>query len=251
MADRSDEVLSEAIERNLAAVLSLPSAGMFRHYKTRFLCSVSEGVWIEGVPDEQPLIDSLIKSGQPTGISFRSGTQKVNFAVSILKDDPKYQVNPTTMVRALLLQKPTDVKAIQRRSHYRAPIHEVDRISIQLWRIPEQDPIEKQPQKAAELEASIHNLSVGGMGIMLTGKGDRAKVVAGERVRVILKKSGRDDVLLEGRVGQLRKNDTGTLETGVQFVGLQARLEGRQILNDLTKLVGELQREEVKRMRRA
>ena len=60
MAESTRDMLTLAVERNSATVLSLPSAGMFRHHKTRFLSEVSEGVWIESVPSEQALIDELI-----------------------------------------------------------------------------------------------------------------------------------------------------------------------------------------------
>jgi c-di-GMP-binding flagellar brake protein YcgR len=251
MADRNDDVLTQAIERNLAAVLSLPSAGMFRHYKTRFLHNCPEGIWIDGVTKEHLLIDSLIESGQPTGISFRSGPQKVNFAVPILKRDPQHQVNATTTVQALLIARPQDVKAIQRRTHYRAPVHEVDQITIELWRVNEQDAIDKPMPKAAQVKATIHNLSVGGMGVLLTTDGTGPKLVAGQKLRILLCKAGEDKILVEGRCTSPRTNDSGRVEAGIQFIGLQDRHEGRQVLSSLTRLVGVLQREEVKRMRRS
>jgi c-di-GMP-binding flagellar brake protein YcgR len=251
MAESKEDILSQAIERNLAAVLSLPSAGMFRHYKTRFLTRCDDGVWIEGVSKEHLLVDSLIENGHPTGISFRSGTQKVSFAVPILNRDPLHAVNGTTVVEALLIKSPMDVKAIQRRTHYRAPVYEADQITVRLWRLGEQDAFETQPPTTAEVRVTVHNLSIGGLGIILSEPETGPKMVVGQKVRMILSLPGSEKITVDGRCGNPRANANGRMEVGVQFIGLQDRHEGRQILGDLTKLVGILQREEVKRMRRS
>jgi len=47
MADNNEEILRQAIARNLGAVLSLPSAGMLRHCKSRFLSELDGGILFE------------------------------------------------------------------------------------------------------------------------------------------------------------------------------------------------------------
>ena len=45
---------------NARLVLSLPSAGLLRHHKSRFLAIAADGIWIECPPDDRALIDDLI-----------------------------------------------------------------------------------------------------------------------------------------------------------------------------------------------
>jgi hypothetical protein len=84
MSEADDGILSNAIARNAAAVLSLPSAGMLRHHKTRFLAETPEGFWVESAAGDRALIDDVIASVQPAGISFRGGIHRVAFTAPLL-----------------------------------------------------------------------------------------------------------------------------------------------------------------------
>ncbi len=66
--------------RNVGAALSLPSAGMLRHSKSRFLNSTDEGFLVESPPEEQALIAQLIAEKRPVGISFKHGAHMAMFA---------------------------------------------------------------------------------------------------------------------------------------------------------------------------
>ena len=55
-----------------AMVISLPSAGMLRHHRSRFLAAESEGFWVEALPAERALIDELIVNQVPATISFNT-----------------------------------------------------------------------------------------------------------------------------------------------------------------------------------
>ena len=46
MPDKNAEILLNAVERNTAIVLSLPSAGMLRNHKSRLLCQMEGGILI-------------------------------------------------------------------------------------------------------------------------------------------------------------------------------------------------------------
>ena len=84
MTRDSQSLLTDAIARNLAIVLSLPSAGMLRHHKSRLISQEGQAIWIECAKEDRLLIDELVSTKLPVGISFRSGPQKVSFAVPII-----------------------------------------------------------------------------------------------------------------------------------------------------------------------
>src|SRR5215218_8460453 len=137
MANNGVEILTDAIARNSAIVLSLPSAGMLRHHKSRFLAEDAAGFWIESAADDRMLIDNLIAAQTPVGISFRAGPQKVSFAVPMLQRTAEFKMNATTSLEALQLSFPADVKAVQRRSNYRVRVPSDCELFLRAWRVPE------------------------------------------------------------------------------------------------------------------
>jgi c-di-GMP-binding flagellar brake protein YcgR len=251
MGEAARDILSVAVARNSAMVISLPSAGMLRHHRSRFLNEVEGGVWIESVPTERALIDELIVNAQPCGVSFKTGDQKISFASQLLKVDPAYQVNADTVVAALLVNRPAEVKAVQRRSNYRVKPPEDSELSVKLWRIPEHVRLQDKPLRAAELAVELRDLSLGGMGVtILPREGEPPKVLPDERVRILLRFGADEEFLIEGR---MRAPHSGakadTIATGIQFQKLQEGLEGRQALASLTKLIGAMSMEEARRHR--
>jgi c-di-GMP-binding flagellar brake protein YcgR len=251
MPNNGEDILAAAIGRNSAIVLSLPSAGMLRHHKSRFLADDVDGFWIESASNDRMLIDDLIARNTPVGISFKSGTNKVSFVVPIIKREQQYQVNADTVLEALQLALPADIRAIQRRNNYRVRVPEDSDLVARIWRIPEHFFITDKPVSHLELIAKLRDISIGGMGVFLHNKGEEPpKVLAGERLRVALRYRELDELILEGRVRYLPPAGTDApIRTGIQFKKLENDLEGRQNLAALTRIVGELQREEVRRTR--
>ena len=251
MAENTRDMLTLAVERNSATVLSLPSAGMFRHHKTRFLSEVPEGVWIESVPTEQALIDELIANATPCGLSFKAGDKKVSFAATLLQTQPSFKMNEDTVVPALLIARPAEVKAVQRRDNYRVKIYEDAELRAQVWRISEHALLKDKPLRAAELAVEMQNISIGGIGVTFLPKnGEPPKVLKDERVRVLLQHGENEELLVEGRVCSARPGAVAqTLSAGIQFKNLQDGLEGRQILSTLTKILGAMNVEEIRRHR--
>jgi c-di-GMP-binding flagellar brake protein YcgR len=250
MPEQTRDILSDAVARNSAMVLSLPSAGMLRHHKSRFLEEATEGVWIESVPSEGALIAELIVNAQPCGFSFKTGDQKVSFAATLLKAETAFRVNADTTVAALLVARPAEVKAVQRRNNYRVKIQESGELRLKVWRVSEQADLRDKPVAAAELEAELRDISLGGIGVTFLPKdGQPPKVLADERVRVQLS-HGELELLVEGRVRSPHSGAKAqTIATGIQFKKLEDGLEGRRILSVLTKIIGAMNMEEVRRHR--
>src|SRR2546423_429645 len=108
------EVLADAVARNSAAVISLPSAGMLRNHRSRFLSRTPEGIWVEDVPDDRLLVDTLIAAKAPLGVSFKAGVKRISFIQPPEMREPSFSVNAKTMVEALFLRFPRDLRVIQR-----------------------------------------------------------------------------------------------------------------------------------------
>ncbi len=248
MPENNSEMLQQAVARNTGAVLSLPSAGMLRHHKSRFLGEVDGGVLMEAPPGEGPLIADLVTTADPCGVSFRHGVNKVMFASPILKTQAGFRINAGTTLDAVLLAMPREIKSLQRRADYRVEIRTDSGIAIRVWRIGDRSYLKDQPLSAQEIKTEICNLSVGGAGVRFLGKdGASPKVTADDRLRVQLTFDG-NKLLIEGRMRtETAVLSDGTISTGIHFKKLDKDLEGRQITAQLTRIVGELQREEARR----
>jgi c-di-GMP-binding flagellar brake protein YcgR len=223
---------------------------MLRHNKSRFLAESAGGFYVESASGEGPLIDALVLSQQPAGISFKNGHLKVVFASPIQRRVPEHRLNATTSVEALLLSFPSEVKAIQRRNNYRVRIPAGTELSLRVWRIAEQAFLGDRPMAAQEVACELRDISIGGVGVVFVGReSEPAKVSTEDRLRVELSHPA-GKILLEGRmrypVEPLKAKQS---RAGVQFKALESNLGGRQVVAQLTRIVGELQREEVRRMR--
>jgi c-di-GMP-binding flagellar brake protein YcgR len=249
MSETSPGILSDAIARNAAAVLSLPSAGMLRHHKTRFLAETPDGFWVESAAGDRALVDAVIAGAHPAGISFRGGIHRVAFTAPLLRRDAHFRVNSVTTVEAILVAFPKDIKAIQRRHYYRVRITPESELSVRVWRISEPAQLRDRPLASLEIAAEARNLSAGGVGLTLKPKADELRHMgAGDRLRIMILHAG-DELLLEGRVRHRPTRTDGPFNVGVQFARLESNLEGRQILAKLTNIIGRMQRDEVRRTR--
>lgn len=249
MSQSSKELLFEAIARNSGIVLSLPSAGLLRHHKSRFLADDELGFWVESAKGESFLIGELLRSKQPAGISFRQGQQKVVFASPLLRVDLEFRLNDGMKIEALLVATPAEIKAIQRRSNYRVGVYEGAGVTARVWRIAEHTYLGDRPKAAQELVLELRDISTGGLGVIFRPKnGEPPKVIPEDRLRIEIT-HGQIIILLEGHARAGLEAGDG-IRTGIAFKSLDKDLEGRQKLAQLTRIVGELQREEVRRVRR-
>ena len=250
VAAANAELLRDAVARNAGIVLSLPSAGILRHHKSRFLADAERGFWVESIPAERPLVQELITTQKPSGVSFKSGVHKVVFAVPVLAFEQTYRINADTVVEALLMAQPTQMKAIQRRNNYRVRVRPESELGLRVWRIAERAYLGDRPMAAQELMVELMDVSLGGVGIVFRPKdGEPPKVTEEDRLRVELTNNG-ETLLLEGRMRRPTPTpDNTTIKSGIQFKQLENDLAGRQLLATLTRIVGQLQREEVRRYR--
>jgi c-di-GMP-binding flagellar brake protein YcgR len=253
MADNSSTngstILKDAIARNAGAILSLPSAGMVRHHKTRFLAETEEGFWVESAPAERPLVNALIAEQTPVGIAFKSGHTSLAFTTPIRSRNERFPINATTIVEALFLPFPQNLHPRQRRQFYRVRLPHDHEIGLRLWRLGQNALLQDEPLAATELSARLADISVGGLGAICDrgSDGRPPRITTQDRLRILLRDPAGAEVLLEGRAVHVRPLDDGRISAGVQFKKLEKNLEGRQTFSKLSKLVGQLEREEVRK----
>jgi c-di-GMP-binding flagellar brake protein YcgR len=253
MPESGIELLNDAVARNAAAVISLPAGTELHHHKTRFLGRDEQGVWLESLAGQRGQIEAAIRSANPVGVSFRGDPHRVAFCSRILSIDNSFRLNESYAVEALLLEFPRELTPIQRRASYRVTVPLDAELALRVWRIADQLYIRERPPAAQELPCRIRNISEGGVGVLVQPKSDQsARFTTGERLRLQL--VHRDiGFIIEGRVRHAETLPDGAaaagVYVGVQFKKLENNLEGRQVLASINAIIGELQRDEVKRTR--
>jgi hypothetical protein len=250
MPDKNIELVQDAAARNVSAVLSLPSAGMLRNHKSRFISDLKDGILLEAPPGEDALIAELVRTKSPCAVSFRSGIHKVMFAARIQRIEKGWKLNDLTIVDTVLVEWPTDVKASQKRATYRVDVLPDSNISVRVWRLGPTEYFKAQPSATKEVQAEVKNISTGGIGVKLIGKDGALPIIGVEdRLRIELKVN-EQVIVVEGKMrapATPPKDDF--VITGIQFKKLEDNLEGRQTLAQLVRVVGELQREELRMAR--
>jgi len=248
MTHASAQPLYDAVARRAGLVLSVPAPDGLIHYKSHFLAEEPAGVWVESV-GEPPLLDALIAHGQFVGVSFRGGDARHVFATPLLARQPAFCLGDELTGPALLLAFPAEVRAMQRRSSYRVAVPLDGELAVRCWRISKRAHLRDRPMSAQEVLTEVRDISLGGLGVVFRGsEGQRPKVSTEDRLRVELRYR-QTELLLEGRMRPCRSAAGSAIRTGVRFVFMYQGIQDRRILAQLTRIVGQLQRQEVRSRR--
>jgi c-di-GMP-binding flagellar brake protein YcgR len=250
MTDKDAEILRKAVARNAGAVLTLPCEGEVRHHKSRLLEQVEEGLLFEAPREDLELLEALAQSGSLVGVSFRNGPLRTIFAVRVIRVEGKFKINEGMEVDAVLLETPAEIRSLQRRKHFRVQVPMKRGITIRVWRLAIGAYFRERPPSAQEVTTELRDLSVGGVGVRFIGKnGEKPTISSEDRLRIELSYDNQK-LLMTGMMRPPMHPPTDHIVVaGIQFTKMENNFEGRQTLSELTKLVGELQQEEMRRMR--
>lgn len=250
MSDNFD-LLQQAIERNTAIMLGLPSAMVVKPYRSRLLQITDEGIYLESVAGQADAIDALIEAKRPVLVAFRSDVRRVEFTGPILKRLRGHRLNASTLIEALIIQRPEKVTAVQRRSDYRVSVPADSEISFQFHRITEQADLVEKPMSTAAMTIDVRDFSAGGCGGTWKRRKDEPKLAPDQRLRVEID-SVIGKLILDARVRfSAELNEPELVRLGLQFSLNANSIPDRQKMLQINKLMGELQRMELRRKRLA
>jgi c-di-GMP-binding flagellar brake protein YcgR len=250
MSDNFD-LLQQAIERNTPIMLAMPSAAVVKPYRSRLLQITDEGIYLESITGQGDAIDALIAAKRPVSVAFRADVRRVEFTGPILKRLRGYRLNATTLIEALVIQRPEEVKAVQRRADYRVSVPTDSEISFQFHRVTEQADLIERPPATAAMVIDVRDFSAGGCGGTWKRKKDEPKLVPDQRLRVEID-SVIGKVVLDARVRFFEQlHEPEFVRVGIQFSLNANSIPDRQKMLQINKLMGELQRMELRRKRLA
>ncbi len=248
MMPEHDSLLKDAIVRNTSIAISLPDGGLQHSCRSRFLSLTAEGIVIESLYGHDAVVDVLIQSGQAVKVSFRTDVRNVEFATPVLKRLKAHPLNDTTVVEAILIPFPEVIKAVQRRSDYRVSVPKEDTLKFSFWRVNEQDDFSKLPPESVRIVVDVRDCSSGGIGgIWNRQPNDPATLAGDQRFRVDIE-SPVGKQTFDARLRFLEDlADPLFKRVGLQFALQSTNLADRQKTMFLNKLMGELQRMELRR----
>jgi c-di-GMP-binding flagellar brake protein YcgR len=255
MADQAadnQQLLTDAVARNAGIMLSIPSAGMDKHFKSRFLGETEQGVWIEVVAGSAEPLKELLSQQKPLDISFNNPTRVISFNTTAITFEEAHRINTDTAIPAMLIARPDQIKNVQRRGAYRVHVPRECELRIRVWVLTEHAHLNDRPMAAQEVKVELVDISIGGVGMRMPAPAEgqkQTRLIKDQRLRVELSYKEMK-MLFDGRFRPAPLAAAGTVLTaGIVFKNLESDIEGRKKLGALTGIVGELQREEVRRNR--
>jgi c-di-GMP-binding flagellar brake protein YcgR len=244
---RRDEVLVEAAERNVTATLSVKGAKSWTVHKSRILhASVGQTLVVEyPLPAPGHNAPPQIVPGQNLSVAFRRGHKKVIFAVPVLARG-QTALNAELTVRSLTLLWPEQVQEMQRRAYYRASVPRNRSVRVEMWQGTIEDRERVQGGAWRSYKGELTDLSAGGVGVRVTKDQDPA-FREGDPVALTFQVDSEGPrFVLDAVFRHSTKTPEGLMALGLQFVGLDATVEGRRTLHQLMHVVGRFQRYELR-----
>jgi len=207
--------------------------------RSRFVPAKGRHVTIE-VPSRQgrPV---PIRPEERVEVYFRLGPQRYWFA-SKVRERTTVRLSATLELQVLVLDRPSKVELRQRRGNFRVSLR---RLMARLWRLPRES--DAPPEALPAME--VLDLSAGGARL-LNDHAAECPLSPGDRlVATFPLGSGWPDTTVRAAVARCAPAGEGVSHVGLQFLGLDDTVEGRQIQDRLHRFITEREREEIRRMK--
>ena len=245
-------LLQQAIERNTPVTIGIASGGVAPAHRSRMVGAEGESVLLESVVGQADAVDALIRSAQPVLIAFRSDTQRAEFSAVILERRRGYRLNGDALIEVIRVAWPKALRVVQRRNNYRVSVTPDSGVNIEAWRVSDQHDIKSTPPSTQQVHIDVRDLSIGGLGGIWRRKPTDPSTLASDQRFILRMTHEKDSLVIEARLQFI-----GTVpDPDLRRVGLKFDLKPNQIndrlaVGTLTKLMGELQRAELRRKKMA
>ena len=253
------EILQTVIEQKVPAIMSYLSKGKWHVAKVVLASLGADKLTVEGTGSRWKPRPINIQVNQPVGVSFKHGYGKFVFDTTVAGLQPSPDPNAGGTI---ILVVPDRVGVVQRRSYFRVNVPASLKVNVVLWhrntkpqaRDAVQDSAWREPQHY--YQGRLVDISAGGAQVMVPLQ-DSAEVsspaVSGEGTRA---GDGQDfkkgqfiglrftpmpyetPLMFSAQIRNLLPAaDRKSIFLCLQIVGLEASLEGRQVLSRLVDVV--------------
>lgn len=227
--DQVDLFLRQSEQVGLRGTLSCLRCGTWHVFDVAGGACTDAGFRVTAVSEDGARFD--FKKNQPVGICFEHEHHKYIFETIVL--EPCCPGQPGGIV----LDVPDKIEKVPRRAYERQPIPATLNVRVLFWHRGHQHDASSSPEEAY-WQGVLDNLSVGGA--MIRVESDHRNFFSiGQYVGVqFTPMSYQKPLLLEGQVRHLKTPpDRDVLLVGIEFLGLEASSEGRDIIHRLLEVI--------------
>lgn len=236
------EIFEGAAAQRALAVVTVQDEGDWRSFKARFLEIDPQRRFfvLEHEPHEGEPMPALTP-GQYTGVSFRHRSRKILFA-TVVEAKGKYVFSDSTTVNAIRYRWPESLMELQRRAYQRTPVPSSANLLANVWVGGAAARPKVQSGALDVVTGTMLDISCGGALIRTNLTAPPAwstDLTVGVEMQM---PDGRTPMIIDGRYRGARPDETGKLCVALQFIGLELTLDGRMLLQRLSRNVQHLNR---------
>ncbi len=227
------EAMEAAVREQASAIMTHLSRGKWHMTKVALKSTANGRLNIEIVPREKPHPIN-IQVDQPVGMSLKLGYNKYIFDTVVLGFEPSIK---SANGGSVILTMPERAEKLQRRSFFRVPVPICFSVKVLFWHRGYKDGANDVPFENY-WQARLLDISAGGMQIAVESNlAENFKI--GQLVGLQFTPMPYEKpVLLEAQVRHTAPTADGReLCMGLQIIGLEASVEGRQVLSQLCGIV--------------
>jgi c-di-GMP-binding flagellar brake protein YcgR len=191
---------------------------------------------------------ATIPRGESLEVTFRSGTETLQFVTSVLAVTT-HRFNDDVEVSALLLAEPKALEIVQRREAYRVSLVDQDPVDVTIWPVEmDRNNPHAKPRVCGELHGQLFDVSSGGV-CVLTKDDTLVQEAAGRQLWIRFALPGEKDPLtfiVEYRHHRVI-SASGMHTHGLRFVEYAKPSEQRLVTEKIAQFVTIRQREQLSR----
>ena len=243
-----EKILQIAIDMNVPAIMSYLSRDKWHVAKVLLTNLAGDRLKVEStISRRQRPIN--IRVDQPVGISFKHGYGKFVFDTTVKALEPS--TDPETRREhggIIVLAFPDKIEVIQRRSYFRVNVPESLNVKVLLWhRSGKRGAADPKHDTAGEMhnccQGRLMDISAGGAQVIVPNQNDAGKANFKKGQFISMRFTPlpyETPLVLSAQIRNvLPTADEKNASLGLQIVGLEASLEGREVL---TRLIGIVER---------
>jgi hypothetical protein len=227
------EAMEAAVREQASAIMTHLSRGKWHMTKVAIKIAAGDKLYVEIAPREKPHPIN-IQIDQPVGMSLKLGYNKYIFDTIVLGFEPSIK---SASGGTLILTMPERAEKLQRRSFFRVSVPKCFAVKVLFWHRGYKDGANEVPFENY-WQARLLDVSAGGMQIAvessLSENFKPGQLVGLQFTPMPYEKP----ILLEAQLRHAAPTSDGSeLCMGLQIIGLEASVEGREVLAQLCGIV--------------
>lgn len=229
--------LGQAAADRQVMIMTYLARGKWQIARVGLVAASSHALILETLSKDRIILGSL-QINQPVGMSYQVDFTKYIFETSVMGIESVVNAGRPGKI---ILKLPGKIDLLHRRGYQRQEVPESLTVKVLFWHRGYLDQVKAAPVEHY-WQGKLMDLSAGGMRLMMSLEMKDCFSI-GQLVGLqFTPMSFQKPVLLEGHIRYLRENpDESHLYIGIEFLGLEASPEGRDLLQRLLDVVSEYQ----------